>query len=153
MRWRSHRISSNLNPRRWFANFWGAHAARVLVSASRRNSLLLRAIPVPLGAHDKSSRSRGRAHQHASRVRSPDNRSPFAFRSIWGTKSLWGTVGRTRNDEARMTNDDNCRPFDSLAPAHLASGLLVYVARSPPAPFCETPWRLTQTPYKFVICA
>ena len=81
MRWRSHRISSNLNPRRWFANFWGAHAARVLVSASRRNNLLLHAIPVPLGAHDKSSRSRGRARQHASRVRSPANRLPLAFRS------------------------------------------------------------------------
>jgi hypothetical protein len=32
-----------------------------------------------------------------------------------------------------------CRAFDSLAPAPSASGLPVYVARRPPAPFCETP--------------
>ena len=57
----------------------------------------------------------------------------------------------TRNDEAPMT--DNCRAFDSLAPAHLASGLSVYVARRPPALFCESRMLLglTQTPYKFVI--
>jgi len=29
--------------------------------------------------------------------------------------------------------------FDSVAPAHSAFGLPIYVARSPPAPFCETP--------------
>ena len=33
-----------------------------------------------------------------------------------------------------------CRAFDSFAPAHSASGLPVYVARYPPAPFCETPF-------------
>jgi len=41
-----------------------------------------------------------------------------------------------------MTNDDNCRAFDSPAPGHLISGLPVYVARRPPTPFCETPRRL-----------
>src|SRR5437773_6323292 len=45
-----------------------------------------------------------------------------------------------------------CRAFDSLAPAHSAFGLPVYVARRPPAPFCETPsekdWRLIQRPYR-----
>jgi len=33
-----------------------------------------------------------------------------------------------------------CRAFDSFAPAHSASGLPVYVARYPSAPFCETPF-------------
>ena len=33
----------------------------------------------------------------------------------------------------------HCRAFDSFAPAHSAFGLPVYVARRPPAPFCETP--------------
>ena len=32
---------------------------------------------------------------------------------------------------------ESCRAFDSFAPAHSASGLPVYVARRPPAPFCE----------------
>jgi len=43
----------------------------------------------------------------------------------------------------------HCRAFGSFAPARLASGLPVYVARVPAAPFCETPWRLTQTPYGY----
>jgi len=33
---------------------------------------------------------------------------------------------------------NRCRAFDSFAPAHSASGLPVYVARRPAAPFCET---------------
>src|SRR5258705_13829085 len=32
-----------------------------------------------------------------------------------------------------------CRAFDSLAPPSSPFGLPVYVARRPPAPFCETP--------------
>jgi len=32
--------------------------------------------------------------------------------------------------------------FDSLAPAHLASGLPVYVAWRSPAPFCGTPGKI-----------
>src|SRR6266496_2093665 len=39
----------------------------------------------------------------------------------------------------------NSRAFDSLAPAHSPSGLPVYVARRPPAPFCETPIRQMST--------
>jgi len=39
----------------------------------------------------------------------------------------------------RSENGDVCRAFDSLAPGHSACGLPVYVARLPPAPFCETP--------------
>ena len=34
---------------------------------------------------------------------------------------------------------DDCRAFDSLASARLASGLAVYVTHRPLAPFCETP--------------
>jgi hypothetical protein len=37
-------------------------------------------------------------------------------------------------------NDFVCRAFDSFAPAHSVSGLPVYVARCPPAPFCERPF-------------
>jgi hypothetical protein len=34
----------------------------------------------------------------------------------------------------------SCRAFDSLAPTSSPFGLPVYVARRPPAPFCETPF-------------
>jgi hypothetical protein len=33
-------------------------------------------------------------------------------------------------------------------PLSRPDGPPVYVARVPAAPFCETPWRLAQTPYK-----
>jgi len=36
-----------------------------------------------------------------------------------------------------MFQDTSLSGFDSFAPAHSASGLFVYVARHPPAPFCE----------------
>ena len=45
--------------------FRGAHATRVLVSATRRNNLCFE-------GSKKSSRWRGRHRQHAGRVRSPD---------------------------------------------------------------------------------
>jgi hypothetical protein len=34
---------------------------------------------------------------------------------------------------------NNCRAFDSLAPARSPFGLPVHVAQLPLAPFCETP--------------
>src|SRR4029077_4571937 len=46
-------------------------------------------------------------------------------------------------NERRTLN--NCRAFDSFAPAHSASGPPVYIARLPPALFCETPRCLAQT--------
>src|SRR5207244_11856033 len=49
-----------------------AHASRVLVSASRRNRLFLESRCFGMTrSHNKSSRSRGRARQHARRVRYP----------------------------------------------------------------------------------
>ena len=47
----------------------------------------------------------------------------------------------------RFSGDDLSRPLvaavDSFAPAHFTLlGLPVYVARLPPAPFTEPPWRL-----------
>jgi len=44
----------------------------------------------------------------------------------------------------------DCRSFDSFAPARSTSGLPVYVARVPAAPFCEMPRRLTQMPYNLI---
>jgi ferredoxin len=50
-----------------------AHASRVLVSASRRNYLSFGfATSAKTAIHGKSSRSRGRARQHARRVRYPE---------------------------------------------------------------------------------
>src|SRR4029077_5612751 len=51
----------------------------------------------------------------------------------------------------------DCRAFDSLAPARSPCGLPVYIARRPPAPFCETPtfWsdvrrrRPTASPFQY----
>src|SRR5438046_1138429 len=53
-----------------------------LVSASRRNDLFVMCNFGAVRYTQQSSRSRGRARQHASRVRSPDNRSLLAFRSL-----------------------------------------------------------------------
>src|SRR6266403_186112 len=50
----------------------GAHASRVLVSTSRRNNLsFLFRLQLTLSSPKKSSRSGGRARQHARRVRYP----------------------------------------------------------------------------------
>src|SRR5439155_18048498 len=76
--------------RRWFVLFvpspiiflhsdnpdWGAHASRVLVSASRRNDFCFWSRKqARMEMHEESSRSRGRARQHARRVRSPESRA------------------------------------------------------------------------------
>jgi hypothetical protein len=50
---------------------WVAHASRVLVLASRRNGFCLTIVRGACGNLKKSSRSRGRARQHAGRVRYP----------------------------------------------------------------------------------
>jgi len=57
-------------------DFRVAHASRVLVSASRRNKLLVKTRrSIAACCTDKSSRSRGRARQHARRVRYPERRA------------------------------------------------------------------------------
>ncbi|PYJ22387.1 MAG: hypothetical protein DME99_05620 [Verrucomicrobia bacterium] len=51
---------------------WVAHASRVLVSALRRNNLFPEFLPLRrMSIHRGSPRSRGRACQHARRVRYP----------------------------------------------------------------------------------
>src|SRR5204863_9842254 len=57
-------------------DFRVAHASRVLVSASRRNKLLVKTRrSIAACCTDKSSRSRVRARQHARRVRYPERRA------------------------------------------------------------------------------
>src|ERR1700758_3442501 len=51
-----------------------------------------------------------------------------------------------------MLRTKYCRAFDLFAAAHSACGLPVYVSRVLGGPFCEMPWRLTQTPSSFRIC-
>ena len=50
-----------------------------------------------------------------------------------------------------LAQASRCRAFDAFAPAHSAFGLPVCVAGVPAAPLCETPWRLTQKPYDFLL--
>ena len=81
MRGRFHHLTQNLSTVCEFATLWGAHAFSVLVSAFCRNEL-------------KSPRSRGRARQHATSVRSPDNPSQLLLRSLIERNEFWTEVKR-----------------------------------------------------------
>jgi hypothetical protein len=63
--------------------FWGARTASVLVSAFCRNELLFEFRQSSKEVDTQSSWKPGGFRQHATSVRSPDNRSPLTFRSLF----------------------------------------------------------------------
>src|SRR5262245_26930109 len=71
--------------------FWGAHASNVLVSAFCRKELLFRFRYAPKRMRRESSRKPGGFRQHATSVRSPANRSPLAFRSLFERNEIQAT--------------------------------------------------------------
>ena len=68
----SHTAAAPLRELAW--RFWGAHASRVLVSASTPKRIFPSASQLTLNRADRRSpRWRGRHRQHAGRVRSPNS--------------------------------------------------------------------------------
>src|SRR5205814_8289152 len=93
------------------------HASRVPVSASRRNDLSLDSSTTFVRIRKKSSRSRGRARQHARRVRYPQQK-----RSCDGARSKKSAASNQNNREKRPNDHVTDSACVRIGPQQLAFG-------------------------------